>query len=146
MDDIQQILAPTDFSDVSRQGLEFAKSLAKKFSAQLFVVHVIDEPLLNAPTTSDEYRESFAQTQREKLQKLFTPEELETMKPELAVLFGAATKQLLQYIQSHGVDLVVMGMQGRSALADMLLGSVCESLLRKSPCPVVTVRKPATGH
>ncbi len=42
-------------------------------------------------------------------------------------------------------DLIVMGTHGRTALARLLLGSVAEAVLRKAPCPVLTVRTPAAA-
>ena len=50
--------------------------------------------------------------------------------------------EILKYASGNGIDLIVMGTHGRGAVKHMLLGSVAEMVVRKAPCPVLTVRHP----
>ena len=140
--EVKEILVPVDFSDVSEAALEFAKLVAEKFQAELHVLHVDDDPILNAPTTSDDHRQERIAQSLAAVHELFNAEDKEQLKIVPAVRNGGATTVILEYIREFKVDLVVMGAKGRSALAKMLLGSVAEDMMRRSPCPVVTVRKP----
>ena len=53
---------------------------------------------------------------------------------------GPPFVEIIRYAKEHDVDLLIMGTHGRGGLAHMLLGSVAEKVVRKSPCPVLTVR------
>lgn len=59
-----------------------------------------------------------------------------------AVRFGHPVEEICHYANKNGMDMVVMGTHGRSALSGLLMGSVTERVLRISPCPVVVVRHP----
>ena len=49
---------------------------------------------------------------------------------------------IVRYAQREPIDLIVMGTHGRGAMAHLLIGSVAENVVRKAPCPVLTVRHP----
>lgn len=140
--EVKEILVPIDFSEVSDEALEFAKVIAEKFHAELHVLHVADDPLLNAPTTSDTFREDEISKSKKQLEELFDDEDRRRFHVIPVVRCGPATETILEYIAEVTVDLIVMGAKGRSALASMLMGSVAEDLMKKAPCPVVTVRQP----
>jgi len=53
---------------------------------------------------------------------------------------GTPVDRILQYIGDEGIDLIVMGTHGRGAVGHLLLGSVAERLVRRSPVPVLTVK------
>lgn len=140
--EVKEILVPIDFSDVSSAALAFAKVVAEKFEAELHLLHVDDDPLLIAPTTSDAYREEQMEKSLQRLNAMFTDEEREHYHLVPAVRCGIATDVILEYVNSTSVDLIVMGAKGRGAIANILMGSVAKDLMQKAPCPVVTVRKP----
>jgi nucleotide-binding universal stress UspA family protein len=50
--------------------------------------------------------------------------------------------EIVRYASEEAIDLIVMGTHGRGPIAHMLLGSVAERVVRKAPCPVLTVRLP----
>jgi nucleotide-binding universal stress UspA family protein len=50
--------------------------------------------------------------------------------------------EILRYAAAKNIDLIVMGTHGRGAMAQMFLGSVAERVVRRAPCPVLTVRHP----
>ena len=77
-----------------------------------------------------------------RLESMFSEEERAKYRLVPAVRCGIATEVILDYVNASSVDLIVMGAKGRSAIANILMGSVAKDLMQKAPCPVVTVRKP----
>lgn len=142
MINLKHILVPTDFSDSATAALAFAKAIAAKFDSELYVLHVNDDPLLYAPTTSDDYREESEQKSLERLAELFTDEERQQLNLRLGAVTGPAPKKICEYAEAHEVDLIVMGSLGRTQLADMLMGSVTQSVMHTTNCPVMTVKRP----
>jgi K+-sensing histidine kinase KdpD len=59
---------------------------------------------------------------------------------EIVVSAATPATAIVDYATEHGIDLIVMGTHGRSAVAHLLLGSVAEKVVRVAPCPVLTVR------
>ncbi len=60
------------------------------------------------------------------------------------VRVGAAFMEIIEYARFKEIDLLVIGTHGRSGLMHVLMGSVAERIVRKSPCPVLTVKP--EGH
>lgn len=142
---LKTILVPTDFSDASQAALAYAKALAGAFDASIHLVHVMEDLLAHAwaaevyvasmPTLRDE----IAKESRERLAAMAAAEP-QARHIETALLAGNPFLEIVRYAKSHDVDLIVIGTHGRGAIAHMLLGSVAEKVVRKSPCPVLTVR------
>lgn len=146
---LQRILYPTDFSDLSLYALQYARNFAETFSAELHVLHVVDEAYQNwatmgpntipvgptAPEMLDLAREQMA---------TFMAEHLGT--PGLSVVskvvLGRPSPTILDYASQQRMDMIVIATHGRGALTHMLLGSVTDKVVRKAPCPVLTVRHP----
>ena len=57
---------------------------------------------------------------------------------------GTPFLEIIRYAKEKDIDMIVMGTHGRSGLVHMLMGSVAEKVVRKAPCPVLTVRP--EGH
>ena len=62
------------------------------------------------------------------------------VKTKTATAIGTPVDRILQYIADEGIDLVVLGTHGRGAVGHLLLGSVAERVVRRSPVPVLTVK------
>jgi nucleotide-binding universal stress UspA family protein len=58
---------------------------------------------------------------------------------------GDTAAEILRAATDAGCDLIVMGTHGRTGLGRLLMGSVAEQVVRKAPCPVVTVKAPMTA-
>jgi nucleotide-binding universal stress UspA family protein len=127
---IRRILFATDFSDLSRQAGRTAAAMARHFGAQLVVVHV-RPALADGPDVSG-------------LVAAVTD-----LAPGLNVttetLFGAPAQELVAYVRRAGIDLIVMGTHGRTGVSRALLGSVAEAVVRRAPCPVLTVPAETTS-
>jgi len=137
---LNNILVATDFSPASDAALTYGRALAKTFDAKLHLLHVAENFFLR-PTAADPYVLKTAIGQR--LDERLTPEDRTGGKVQ-AVLetsdHPAAT--ITQYAKAASIDLIVMGTHGRGLIAHLLLGSVAERVVRKAPCPVLTVRHP----
>jgi nucleotide-binding universal stress UspA family protein len=72
---------------------------------------------------------------------------VESLKPPvsksvLSVKTGSPLVEIVRYAKEQSVDLIVMGTHGHGLIAHMLLGSVADNVIRRAPCPVLTVRHP----
>ncbi len=139
------ILVPTDFSETADLALAYGKKLANVFHAPLHVLHVLRDPILHAFPTNGyaalpNYREEAERDALRQLDELLTPTEREQLQAQLVVGWGAPFVEIIRYAKNHDVDLIVIGTHGRGAIAHLLLGSVAEKVVRKAPCPVLTVR------
>ena len=76
------------------------------------------------------------------MSKVLTDGERQKFHAELVTLWGSPFVEIIRYAMSHDVDLIVMGTYGLGPIAHMLMGSVAEKVVRKAPCPVLTVRRP----
>lgn len=142
MVEIANILCPIDFSDNAEFAATWARDLARRFDAQLHVLYVLApiEPLIGpepgvAIFPGDELMpELRANAQRRLEQRSADGDAVK------AVREGTPFVEIVQYAGQNDVDLIVMGTHGRSGLSHLLLGSVAEKVVRKAPCPVLTVR------
>jgi nucleotide-binding universal stress UspA family protein len=148
---ISKILVATDFSDDSNYALSYAVEMAQRFSAEIIVLHV-DQPL--APVMVSELNPGLdlgAMNRIAEEQRLLALREVDKtvdrlrekqLKVRGLLRVGAPFLEIVTTAQSENVDLIVIGTHGRSGLAHVLLGSVAERVVRKTHCPVLTVRHP----
>lgn len=145
--EIDRILCPVDFSELSAPALERAVSLGNWFDARIEVLHVI--PLLPFPMPGDMgpayYPDplAVAATEREQAAKsigdLAAPFRDAGVPIETKVLKGEPWRVILEEAEALPADLLVIGTHGRSGFERLLLGSVTEKVLRRARCPVLTV-------
>jgi nucleotide-binding universal stress UspA family protein len=144
---LKTVLVPTDFSEASESALRYGKAMAEAFGASLHVVHVMEDLLAHAwaaevyVSSMPQLRDEIEKESRQRLGGLLTDTEQKKFRAEAALLAGNPFLEIIRYAKTHGVDLIVMGTHGRGPIAHMLLGSVAEKVVRKSPCPVLTVRE-----
>lgn len=143
---LRHILVPTDFSESSAVALRYAKALAERFGATLHVLHAVQSPF-DQPWAAEVYAVSQADfddvARKEsdaRLQALVPPADQAQYQARLVTEFGAPFLTILEYAKREPIDLIVMGTHGRGAVAHLLIGSVAENVVRKAPCPVLTVR------
>lgn len=147
MINIQRILVPTDFSEPSDEALAYAKGLAQAFGASLRVLHVLEDLAAHAWTTEvyvaalPGVHEEMERQARERLDQQLSAEERTRYRAEVVLRMGSPFVEIIRYAREEKVDLIVLGTHGRGAIAHMLLGSVAERVVRKAPCPVLTVRR-----
>jgi nucleotide-binding universal stress UspA family protein len=143
---IQTILYPTDFSSSSTYAFRLACSLARDYGARLTVLHVLEQPPLAYPGVmmAPPPPEPSAETRQACLDKLHQVKPAEPGIPvDHLLVTGDPSVAILQIAQDRHCDLIIMGTHGRTGVSRLLMGSVAEKVLRKAPCPVLTVKVPS---
>lgn len=137
---IQTVLVGVDGSDQSMRALEYA--LEEFPDASITAVAVVDP--VNSMAAGEYYSEDLYDQRR-----VATEGYLETAAERAATFdrdidtelrFGRPSRELVAYAEEEAVDHVVLGSRGRTGLSRVLLGSVAESVVRRSPVPVTVVR------
>lgn len=148
MKNISKILIPIDFSKNSIIALDWAKSLAKKYAAQLIVLHVA-----KMPNSMKDRADKHLDLNKKYIKRLRN-EAIKKLKKEVPKLddnaidmiheisLGQPFFEIIQVANKYEVDLIVMGTHGQTGFKHMLIGSVAERVVRKAPCPVLTVKNP----
>ena len=140
---VERILFPTDFSPFSAHALRHAMALARRFKARLKAVHVI--PHVFPSGDSDYFAAPWLMTpetrQRveEEMRRFLTPVREARIDHETEVCEGDPWREIVSLAEEMPADLVVTGTHGRGGLEHLFLGSVAEKLIRRLPCPVLTV-------
>ena len=143
---IKTILVPTDFSEASEAAFQYGKAMAEAFGSSLHLVHVMEDLLAHAwaaevyVASMPSLREEIEKEAVERLGAMVTDQERKRLRVTTAIIAGSPFLEIIRYARANSVDLIVIGTHGRGPIAHMLLGSVAEKVVRKSPCPVLTVR------
>ena len=148
---LDRILVPTDFSDFSKPAMQYGCAIAARFGAELHLLHVVADPAMLVPEAAafsveamQAQSEVLVEDAKAALQKL-PPDNWEDGKPIFRdVRVGPAFMEIIDYAREKSIDLIVIGTHGRSGLMHILMGSVAERIVRKAPCPVLTVKP--EGH
>jgi nucleotide-binding universal stress UspA family protein len=148
MIDLRLILVPTDFSKSSDNALKYAAAFAEKFGAEVLLLHVVQdvslfipEAVLAAPPLMPPV-EQFLIAAREALDRTVRALNLPGLAIRSEVSEGVPYEEIVRLARERDVDLIVMGTHGHTGLAQVLLGSICEKVVRRAPCPVLSVRHP----
>jgi len=143
--EFRNILCPIDLSDVSSRPLAYATAFARWYEATLTVLHVVptfDPMQVRSGALGDSVRMLYPMTRDEILSELRRAVDAAgagTLDVALATDAGDAAATIVDHAVRMATDLLVMGTHGRGGFDRLLLGSVTEKVLRKAPCPILTV-------
>jgi nucleotide-binding universal stress UspA family protein len=143
---IKTILVPTDFSDTANAAVRCAAALAETLGSRLILLHVVEDVVAKGLTAGigasavRRLQDEATKEAADKLDRALAEPPLNRTGVDRAVVAGDPFAGILSYADEHHVDLIVLGTNGRTGIAHMLLGSVAERVVRTSPCPVLTVR------
>jgi nucleotide-binding universal stress UspA family protein len=140
---IRRILCPIDFSEFGDRAVRHATSVARWYGAEIHALHVA--PILPeawpVPPAVDRATGDLAllaDLQRH-LDCRLAPARAADVPVETCILNGGAAHEIVDYARRTAADLIVMGTHGRTGFRRLILGSVAATVLRKAPCPVLTV-------
>ena len=135
----RSILFATDYSDVSQLAIETAAVLARSTGAMLYIVHVHE--WAEQPPAPGETEPPPPPAEEMARLRAVVPAG-DDVKLEHRLLHfrpPGAADVLVEFARQSGVDMIVVGMHGRSGLRRLLLGSVAEAVVRAATCPVLVV-------
>jgi len=144
MEKISKILAPTDFSELSRAGVRYALELAKVVKAEVTVYHAVSQGELmqyydklavrRLMHPVDTYQKAMSRFMKTHFADLTAD-----VKIHEKVEMGAAEENIVNLAEEQGMDLIVISTHGRTGLSHMLVGSVTEKVVRLARCPVLSI-------
>ena len=146
--EIKLILCPVDFSEFSIRAYQHALSLAEHYRARLVVMHIVElsrYPFADYVASTGDYREycrALGEGGKEQLRQFVKNHPRDGIHPELVVHEGTAPDCILSAAQQQKAGLIVMGTHGRRGYDRLVLGSVTNRVMRRTPCPVVAVCRP----
>lgn len=148
---IRTILHPTDFSASADHAFHLACSLARDHEARLVVLHVtapaypiVPEMVAIPPVAVELPTEEERENLRGRLEEIRPAGEGLAVEHRLEE--GSVVDLITTVAEEVGAELIVMGTHGRAGLNRLLMGSVAEQIVRRAPCPVLTVKLPAAAH
>jgi nucleotide-binding universal stress UspA family protein len=138
---LKNILFATDFEVSAGRALPFAVALAGRYGAKFYAAHVIPPAAyaLARPESIDLTLEELQAHGISVLNQIIDPLRQHGQRCGTLLGCGDVLDVLMEFVRSHGVDLVVVGTSSRHGLGKVLLGSTAEEIIRVAPCPVLTV-------
>lgn len=147
---LNKILVPIDFSDYSKSALRYAVNFAKLFNAEIILIYVV-EPVIYPPDFSmgqiaiPTVTTEFDDRAKEELNKLAKNEIPQQLKVSIIIRTGKPFVEIIDTASEADVDLIIIATHGHSGVEHILFGSTAEKVVRKAPCPVLTLREPVKG-
>lgn len=136
-----KILHANDGSDGAAKALATAVRLAKEHQAELHMICIEEMPYF--PTSIDEVIEERNEENHRYRKVIIQAQGLAarygvTLHPH--VVAGHAVRDIVHFVESRAIDLLVVGFMGHSALYERIIGSTAERLVRLAPCTVMVVK------
>jgi nucleotide-binding universal stress UspA family protein len=140
-----KILVPVDFSPHSREATLHAVDLARRYNAPITLVHAYQPIVFAVPEsyalyTPDQLANILTELDKQLTIAKLDAEQTGAAKVDARLLQGDPAAEIVQLAVDSGYDLIVMGTHGRTGASHLLMGSIAEKVVRRAPCPVLTVR------
>jgi nucleotide-binding universal stress UspA family protein len=133
---VNRILVPTDFSPCSLHALRYAEELARRFGAELILLHV------DFALTIYDLPDSSPPVGGQAVERAVNLMRTHGLRARGLCHHGIPADEIVRSAAAEHADVIVMGTHGRTGLKHAVLGSVAESVIRTATCPVMTVRMP----
>lgn len=150
MEMIKRILVPIDFSDYSKKALHYTVQLAKSFDAELFLVYVIEPMVYPADLSMGQMvipqsEVNLNEKAKSELKELAANEIGNSLKYNILIKTGKPFMEVIATASEVDADLIIIATHGHTGVEHLLFGSTAEKIVRKAPCPVLTLREPLKG-
>jgi len=141
---MKRVLVPTDFSEEANNASAFAIQYAEKTKAEIHFVHLMTIPIDWVQINDQEklYPEVTKKVNqaRSTLSDWVDKADKAGIKAIDYVHYNESNKAILDYVEDHKIDLIIMGSRGASGFKELLIGSNTERIVRHAKCPVLVVK------
>ena len=149
MDGFKKILYPVSLIEASPQLVPYVKLMAARFNAEIHLLYVAQKferyrGVFVQSSVIESFSDELVRGARKRLQEFKEQNFADFPDAKITVMSGDRSKQILAYIESSGIDLVVMGVQ-TDVIDKVMFGSVAEKVIKLSPVPVLVVKPPQTA-
>ena len=139
-----KILFPVDFSDVSPKIVPWVLAMAEKFETEVHVLFVARRLEYYSSVymeygTINDFQAGVVKGSELKMEEFATTHFRKHVNCKTQVALGDAAEEILNYIESKRIDLVIMGTHGRKGFEKLLFGSVADKVIKMSPVPVLSI-------
>lgn len=152
---VQRILVPIDFSDYSVNACRYAIGLAERLNAEIKLMHVYYNPVVNSMPLTDTYyyqvnmdevireievraksnMEEFYKDLKDKIEK----DKIEGVKIDYALVRGIASEEIILESESYNPDVIIIGTRGQGEKENDLIGSVTAKIIEDTKVPVLVI-------
>lgn len=149
MDDIKRILVVSRSTKYCRKAVHYGISLARKYGAELYMLHVIHNPFgleglsLAIPslrTIEEGYKKLQEEAKRE-LDEIIDRERGKGMPVKVFMREGDPKEEILSVVEENKIDLLVMLAHEEWRLEHFLFSRSIEAIIRKMPCSILLVKQ-----
>jgi nucleotide-binding universal stress UspA family protein len=146
---LKKVLVPTDFSDSAKHAFSYGVSFAREYEAELVLLHVVENLTVGYasdlfPVPMAEVFQEISGYARAELAKLAEEAKQKGVVVSELVAQGKPSAEIIRYAAENEIDMIVLGTHGKGMLDQALFGSTTERVVRRAPCPVLSVRM--AGH
>lgn len=146
---VKSILCPVDFSDFSVSAYQYALTLAQYYKAHLVTLHAVEwskypfADYVGATGDLGDLSKALCEGGKARLLDFVKNHPGHGVEPQVVVNQGNASDVILSFVQTHNIELIVMGTHGRRGFDRLVLGSTTDRVMRKACSPVLVVSDPA---
>ena len=147
---INKILVPIDFSDYSKKALQYTVRFGKQFNSEISLLYVIEPIIYPADLSMGQMvipkaDIDIGEKAEEELKVLAMSEIGELLNYKVLVKTGKPFMEIIDTAKEIDADLIIISTHGHTGVEHLLFGSTSEKVVRKAPCPVLTMREPIKG-
>ena len=146
---MNRILVPTDFSEQATNALKVAAMLAKKYDADIYLLHMMEIPMqhIDPGAVKSDIPETlfFMKLAHKKFEDLMDSDFLQGITIHETVKADITFNEIKDACKEFDIDLIVMGSHGASGLKEMFIGSNAEKVVRSSDVPVLVIKNHHTS-
>jgi nucleotide-binding universal stress UspA family protein len=142
MKEIKRIVVPVDFSKITDKLIDYSAYMAEKLSAVIHFIHAVTFPtgdaMIGLPYAV-EYEEKILADAQQRMSNLLADNSERCPGCTGEVIVGDPVDKIVEIAQAKDANLIIISTHGAKGLEKILLGSVAERVLKRAPCPVLTM-------
>jgi universal stress protein A len=143
---MKKIIVPIDFSEYSKKSLRYAVEFATSFQSEILLIYVIEPVTYPADFSFGQIALPMAETEvrqraEAQLEKLIETAIERRVSARAFVRAGKPSAEIVRLAGDESADLIIIATHGHTGVEHVLFGSTAERVIRKAPCPVLSIRE-----